>query len=77
MSLRTFSDAARAPGDAPEYQLPANTNRAATRTHILILQKYLKRANRPKGRDAKLWGLRQILWVCDDSPAANISVILI
>ena len=44
---------------------------------IYILQKYLKRANRPKGRDAKLWGLMQILWVCDDSPAANISIILI
>ena len=33
-------------------------SRAFARTHNSILLKYLKRANRPKGRDAKLWGLR-------------------
>ena len=35
MSLRIYSDAARAPENLPEYQLPANTNRAAMRTHNL------------------------------------------
>ena len=35
LSLRAFSDAARASEDSPEYQLPANTNRAAMRTHNL------------------------------------------
>ena len=34
--------------------------------------KYLKRANRPKGRDAKLWGLRPQGY---GSPAANISIL--
>ena len=52
-------------------------SRAFAREQNSLLLKYLKRANRPKGRDAKLWGLMQILWVCDDSPAANISIILI
>ena len=33
-------------------------SRAFVRTHNSILLKYLKRANRPNGRDAKLWGLR-------------------
>jgi len=34
--------------------------------------KYLKRANRPKGRDAKLWGLKPQGY---GSPAANISIL--
>ena len=33
-------------------------SRAFAREQNSLLLKYLKRANRPKGRDAKLWGLR-------------------
>ena len=67
----------------PEHrEMPRNINYPQTQiaqqcAHtIYILQKYLKRANRLKRRDAKLWGLKQAFWVCDDSPAANISISL-
>ena len=38
----------------------------------IVALKYMKRANRPKGRDAKLWGLRLKGY---DSPVAGVSIL--
>ena len=45
----------------------------ATGKHIISM-KYVTRANRPKGRDAKLWGLTPQGY---DSPVASISICLL
>ena len=78
MSCRISLDIARASEETPDHhELPANTNRAAMRTHNLYFTEISEKGKPSERVGRKAKGSKTSRKACDDSPAANISIILI